>query len=161
MYYYKNMVSVGFWLLFIVGILTVVTAAVAMIFCNGAKQKRQINVWDGPMHVPGIAGIKGMYAGADIALENTAISVGRSPQLCQIVVEDPQVNDREFTVYYNVVNQEYIVDWNVRNGWFEKILPPGSPSNYEINELQPGMTYQLKPGSRIMIAGGREGFLLK
>ena len=102
-----------------------------------------------------------MYAGADIALENTAISVGRSPQLCQIVVEDPQVNDREFTVYYNVVNQEYIVDWNVRNGWFEKILPPGSPSNYEINELQPGMTYQLKPGSRIMIAGGREGFLLK
>ena len=137
------------------------TAAVVMIFCNGAKQKRTINVWDGPMHVPGITGIKGMYAGADIALENTAISVGRSPQLCQIVVEDPQVNDREFTVYYNVVNQEYIVDWNVRNGWFEKILPPGSPSNYEINELQPGMTYQLKPGSRIMIAGGREGFLLK
>lgn len=161
MYYYKNMVSVGFWLLFIVGILTVVTAVVAMIFCNGAKQKRSINVWDGPMHVPGITGIKGMYAGADIALENTAISVGRSPQLCQIVVEDPQVNDREFTVYYNVVNQEYIVDWNVRNGWLEKILPPGSPSDYEINELQPGMTYQLKPGSRIMIAGGREGFLLK
>lgn len=161
-YYYENMISVGFRALFIIGIFTAAAAVVVMVFGKRANQvENRDDNWGDLIHVPRIRGIKGMYTGADINLENTAISVGRNPQMCQIVIENPQVNEKDFTVWYNMKQQLYFVEWNAKNGWFETPLPPGSPSEFEIQALQTGMTYQVRPGTRIWIAGGQEGFLLK
>ena len=165
MYYYENILSVGFMVLFILGIFTVSASVVTMVLGNrGRIPQTDLPINNSPafpVHVPGLAGVQGMYAGADIALENTSISVGRNPIFCQLVVDNPLVNDKEFEVSYNIVNQEYLVEWNARNGWIENPLPPGSAIDYEINSIPVGMTYRLKPGTRICIAGGQEVFLLK
>ena len=165
MYYYENILSVGFMVLFILGIFTVSASVVTMVLGNRGRISEidlPINYNSGfPIHVPGLAGVEGMYAGADIALEYAPISVGRNPILCQLVVDNPLVNDKEFEVSYNVVNQEYLVEWNAMSGWFENPLPPGSAAAYEINSTPVGMTYRLRPGTRICIAGGQEVFLLK
>lgn len=162
MYLYENMISAGVWMLFFTGILAIAASVIVMLFGNSVKlnKKGTATKPSYPVHVPGIIGVQGTYAGADIALESIAVSVGSNSALCQLVVDGPYVNEKEFTIYYNVSSQEYIIEWSSLSGWIEKALPPGSMSDYEINSVPSGI-YQLRSGTRICIAGGQEVFMLR
>lgn len=164
---YQNMISVGLWMLFIVGLLTVIISVIVMFTGKAPKvvvvddleeEQGQGQGGPGKMAAPPVTGmfcLKGSIEGADIPLDQNPIVVGRSPQECQIVLTNPKVSHRHFSVYYDRGNQVYVLECHSGQGLMIQ------SAEYGEVKMSQGMSYTLKPKTQIRIAGDEEIFLLK
>lgn len=164
---YQNMISVGLWMLFSVGLLTVIISVIVMFTGKAPKvvvvddleeEQGQGQGGPGKMAAPPVTGmfcLKGSIEGADIPLDQNPIVVGRSPQECQIVLTNPKVSHRHFSVYYDKGNQVYVLECHSGQGLMIQ------SAEYGEVKMSQGMSYTLKPKTQIRIAGDEEIFLLK